>query len=45
VGTAAVFWREIGLGLKVTTYSYLPKFRMSGAISLLPIYVFMAWTE
>jgi hypothetical protein len=43
-GTAALFWRESGLGVKVTTHPYLPKFRMSGAIPLLPIYASIAWT-
>jgi hypothetical protein len=45
VATAAFFWREKGLGLKVTTHLYLvPRFRMSGALPLLPIYTFITWT-
>jgi hypothetical protein len=33
------------LGFKLTTYLHLvPRLRLSGAIPLLPLYVFMAWT-
>jgi hypothetical protein len=43
-GTAALFWRESGLGMKVTTHLDLSRYRMSGAIPLLPKYASMAWT-
>ena len=46
VGTRFLFWGQSGRGVNLTTYlRQVPRVRMGGAIPLLHLYAFMAWTR
>ena len=46
MGTAVMFWAKSGRGVKLTIHLHLlQRIRVSGAIPVLSLYVFMAWTR